>query len=87
MLILSALPVVASLAAWFTPVAATNQATCTNYTLSDFKIHALYTDPALNAGLPADGLQITSIFVAVDYLTWYSILTVRHFLGSGGPAF
>jgi len=87
MFILSVLPVVASFAAWFTPASATNQATCSNSTLSDFKITALYTDPALNAGLPAEGFPITSTFASVDHLTFYSVLTVRDFLCPGCPLF
>lgn len=87
MFVLSVLPVAASLAAWFTPAAATIQPVCSNSTLSDFKIHALYTDPALNVGLPADGFPITSTFVSVDGLTFYSVLSVRQFLSSGPPYF
>lgn len=83
----SVFPVVASLATWFTPATATNQPTCSNSTLSDFKITALYTDPALNAGLPPNGIPITGTFVSVDQLTFYSVLTVRDFLCSGRPTF
>jgi hypothetical protein len=85
MFVYSVLPVVASLAVWFTQATASYQPTCSNSTLSDFKIHALYTDPALNVGLPADGFPITSTFASVDYLTWYSVLTVCVFLCSGRP--
>ena len=82
MFVLSALSVVVSLAAWFTPGAATYQPTCTNYTLLDFKIHALYTDPTLNAYLPADGFPISSVIVDYDGYTTYSILSVCLFFFS-----
>jgi hypothetical protein len=85
MFVLSALPIIVSLAAWFTPAAATNQPTCTNLTLSAFEIHALYTDNALNTGLPANGFPISNTLVDVDGSTWYSILTVRYFLCCGRP--
>ena len=87
MFVFTALPIVASLATWLAPVSATIQPTCSNSTLSAFTIRALYTDPALNVGLPTDGISITSTLVDVDHLTWYSILTVRHFLRSGSSPF
>jgi len=87
MFVLSAIPIVATLAAWLVPVSATNQPTCSNSTLSAFTIRALYTNPALNVGLPADGIPITSTLVDVDHLTWYSILTVRPFLWSTRSTF
>jgi hypothetical protein len=76
MFVLSVLPVAVSLAAWFTPAAATVQPVCSNSTLSNFKLKALFTDPALNVGLPADGLPITGGFAAVDGLAFYSVLSV-----------
>jgi len=75
MFVLSVLPVAASLAAWFTPAAATVQPVCSTSTLSNFKLNALFTDPALNVGLPADGFPITGTFAAVDGLAFYSVLT------------
>jgi hypothetical protein len=77
MFVLSVLPVAVSLAAWFTPAAATVQPVCSNSTLSNFKLNALFTDPALNVGLPADGFPITGSPAAVDGLTFYSVLSVR----------
>ena len=87
MFVLSALPVAISLAAWFTPAAATVQPVCSNSTLSKFKLNALFTEPALNVDLPADGFPIT---VSVDNITsldednftFFSVLSVR-LLSSG----
>jgi len=79
MFALSVLPVAVSLAVWFTPAAATVQPVCSNSTLSNFKLNALFTDPALNVGLPADGFPITGSFAAVDGLTFYSVLSSNNF--------
>ena len=87
MFVLSALPVAVTLAAWFTPAAATVQPVCSNSTLSNFKLNALFTDPALNVGLPADGFPITGAFAAVDGLAFWSVLSVRHFPLLGSPYF
>jgi hypothetical protein len=59
------------------PIAATNQPTCSNWTLSAFTIRALYTDPALNVGLPANGLPINVYSVGAVPHIGYSVLTVN----------